>query len=336
MDSKVTHQFLALNEHKGLRLDHFLTLSFSQFLSQKDTNSAVKQDSVTRAQIQKMIEQKCVTNANQQCCKQNYKVREGDSFFVAIIQNDVSKLHPVQMDLDIVYEDEDLLVLNKSANVVVHPGSGNREHTLVHGLLYYSMKNNSSLSFMNESDRPGIVHRLDKDTTGLLVVAKNNWTHHMLAQQFNPENKDKLLSRRYKAFVVGKPANDGIIKTCIGRHPIDRKKMAVIPRGKFSETHFLRIGTWGKIKKEISLLELHLKTGRTHQIRVHLQHIRFPIFGDLVYGGKQQIEDLSFPRQALHAFHLSFLHPRLEKRMEFEIPFPEDMDTLYKKIKIIS
>lgn len=238
-----------------------------------------------------------------------------------------------EIPLDIVYEDEDLLVLNKPAGMVVHPAAGNYEGTLVNALLAHCRE---SLSGIGGVIRPGIVHRLDKDTSGLMVVAKNDAAHNGLSAQFAVHS----LERCYLALVWGMPApSAGVIETQIGRSSVNRKKMAVVSSGgKRAETHYRMLETYAG--GAFSLVHCSLKTGRTHQVRVHMTALGHPLVGDKVYGKTPKAalhsESLkiatAFPRQALHSYKMSFEHPVTKKIMRFEIPLPADMRSVIDSV----
>lgn len=236
--------------------------------------------------------------------------------------------------LDIIYEDTDLLVINKPASLVVHPGPGHTDDTLVNALIAYC---GDTLSSISGEMKPGIVHRLDKGTSGLIVVAKNDASHQALSLQFH----DRSLSRTYQALVVGKPhPTCGEVRTRIGRHPRDRQRMAVIPerpnqplpsKGRLAISHYELIAFYPA--HTISLVRFALKTGRTHQIRVHCSHLRIPIVGDPMYGNTSILRafpGISWPpeRPALHAHTLRFIHPTTHEPLTFESPLPEDMSAL--------
>ena len=237
---------------------------------------------------------------------------------------------PENIPLDIIYEDNDLLVVNKPAGLVVHPGAGNWTGTLVNALLYHC---GDSLSGINGVKRPGIVHRIDKDTSGLLVVAKNDKAHAGLAKQFEIHS----IQRTYDAFVWGLTDVKGRIEGNIGRSPANRQKMAIVKvGGKPAVTHFERVDAYGILASHI---KCHLETGRTHQIRVHMNSIKHPLIGDELYGHlpKGIPEDLrNFPRQALHAGLLGFIHPVTQKPMLFEVPLPEDLVKLKNQLEKLS
>ena len=229
-------------------------------------------------------------------------------------------LKPEKMDLNIVYEDNDIIVINKPNGLVVHPAPGNYEHTLANGLAYYS----NSLSDINGEFRPGIVHRIDAYTTGLLVVAKNNKAHEVLALEL----AKKEVKRTYLALVWGVITEDsGTIDAPIGRDPSDRKKMAINPKGKEAVTHFKVLERF----KKATLLEVYLDTGRTHQIRVHMDYIKHPIVNDPVYGKRELIDETG---QCLHAMKLELIHPTTKEKMEFTCDAPECFKNILEKLKM--
>lgn len=287
-------------KHGGERID--------KFLAQKLDKS--------RSLVQKLIKDELVL-VNGVVVKTNYSVADGDE--IDVIQLDLvdnTNIIPQPMDLDIVYEDDDLLVINKPSGLVVHPAPGHYQDTLVNGLLAYSNK----LSDINGEFRPGIVHRIDKDTSGLLVVCKNNETHEALANQLS----DKTLFRQYLAIVHGEIEEDeGEIIAPIGRDPRDRVKMAVVAKNsKEAQTNFKVLERYD----HYTLVSCNLLTGRTHQIRVHFDFINYPLVGDPLYGIKPTIDTKG---QALHAYKLGFVHPRSGEYMEFEAKPPQEfVDTL--------
>lgn len=287
-------------EHGGERID--------KFLAQKLDKS--------RSLVQKLIKDELVL-VNGEVVKTNYSVADGDEIDVKQLDVvDNANIIPQPMDLDIVYEDEDLLVINKPSGLVVHPAPGHYQDTLVNGLLAYSNK----LSDINGEFRPGIVHRIDKDTSGLLVVCKNNVTHEALANQLS----DKTLFRQYLAIVHGEIEEDeGEIIAPIGRDPRDRVKMAVVAKNsKEAQTNFKVLERYD----HYTLVSCNLLTGRTHQIRVHFDFINYPLVGDPLYGIKPTIDTKG---QALHAYKLGFIHPRSGEYMEFEAKPPQEfVDTL--------
>lgn len=260
---------------------------------------------ISRSQVTKMIKAKEVL-VNGKLVKPGFMLKKGDDVVVNHKEDD--SLKPEKMDLDIVYEDKDVLVVNKANGVVVHPGAGNHSGTLVNGLLYHT-----KLSDINGDERPGIVHRIDAYTTGLLMVAKNNKAHEALASELAL----KKTYRKYVALVWGVIQSDtGEIDAPIGRSKNDRKKMAVRADGKEARTHFKVL----KRYKEATLIELRLETGRTHQIRVHMNYIGHPVVNDPVYGNRKLFDDSG---QCLHAKELGFIHPSTNEYMQFDSELPE-------------
>jgi 23S rRNA pseudouridine1911/1915/1917 synthase len=316
-----THKITINAPSANLRLDHFLTAKFKQF---------------TRSHIQHLIADGYVT-VNNTRVKSGYKLRFADTIRITIPEPEPSPLLCENIPLKIIYEDSSLLVIDKPAGMVVHPGAGNRTGTMVNALLYHC----KSLSGINGILRPGIVHRLDKNTSGLLVVAKSDQSHLFLTSQFDTRE----IYRVYNAVVWGIPKNsEGTIETNINRSHRDRKKMSV------SDTRGRPAITTYHVQEEFngfSLLRLTLGTGRTHQIRVHLNYINHPVFGDREYnGGISQLNRFAadrkryvtgilknMPRQALHACELSFIHPVLKKRLSFSSPLPADMHRVIKALK---
>ena len=287
----------------GTRLDTFLRSKFP---------------AASRSAIQRLIEEKNVL-VNGRAVKPTHKPSAGEKIEVCWPEARPAEAQPEEIPLDVLFEDEHLLVLNKSAGAVVHPAAGHEEHTLVNALLHHCA---GKLSGIGGVMRPGIIHRLDKDTSGCLVVAKHDAAHVGLSQQFASRKVEKI----YHAIVCGElPRETGEIRAGIARHPTHRKRMAVSERGREARTTF-------KILERLNsatLVETTLHTGRTHQIRVHFQHIGFPIVGDDTYGNPQnrKLEDLTgytAPRQMLHASKLAFIHPHTGRRVSFEAPWPED------------
>lgn len=279
-----------------------------------------KNDAFSRSQIQKLIESQDIL-VNDKSTKSNYKLRLKDEISVSIPEPKELKIEPEDIDIEIMYEDEDVIVVNKPQGMVVHPAAGNYSGTLVNALLGKC----KDLSSINGVIRPGIVHRIDKDTSGVLVVAKNDLAHRNLAEQI----KEHTVKRIYIALVEGRLRNDeGTIDLPIGRHPIERKKMSVVSKnGRNAITHFSVIERF----KNTTLIKVKLETGRTHQIRVHMSYIGHPLVGDPVYGHKKQKYNLR--GQALHAMTLGFNHPRTNKYMEFTSPLPEYFRLLIEKLK---
>ena len=263
----------------------------------------------------------------------SYRVCEGDSIHLYVPPPRPSDLAAEPAALNILHEDDDILVVDKPAGLVVHPAPGHPSGTLVNALLYHCR----SLSGIGGEERPGIVHRLDKDTSGLLLVAKHDRSHRHLSLQL----KSRKMQRRYQALVHGRmPEQEGTIDAPVGRHPTQRKKMAVLMRGggRAARTHYRVLDAWSVL----SLLELSLETGRTHQIRVHLASLGHPVLGDVTYGpgarrwpGKPDLEQVmrSFPRQALHAAQVRFQHPTHGTGMTFSSPLPADMADLLTRLR---
>lgn len=274
---------------------------------------------LSRSYIQKLIEDGHVL-VNGKKVKSNYKARKDDIIDVDVPEPVKLDVNPEDIKLNILYEDEDVLVVNKPQGMVVHPAAGNYSGTLVNALL----KHCKNLSGINGVLRPGIVHRIDKDTSGALLVAKNDRTHRLLAEQI----KEHTVNRRYIAIVEGVIKSDsGTIEGAIGRHPVDRKKMDVVPGGKPAVTHFKVIERF----KNYTLIEARLETGRTHQIRVHMAHIGHPVVGDPLYGIKNQ--KFKLEGQALHAALIGFVHPSSGEYMEFRAPLPDYFQKLIETIR---
>jgi 23S rRNA pseudouridine1911/1915/1917 synthase len=257
------------------------------------------------------------------------KVKGDERFTLAVPEPEPAHNEPQEIALPIVFEDEHLLVVDKPAGLVVHPAAGNRDGTLVNALLHHC---GGSLSGIGGVARPGIVHRIDKDTSGLLVVAKHDKAHEGLARQF----ADHSIDRRYLAIVSGVPAKaEGTIDAPLARSPHNRKKIAIMPRGKRAVTHWKRL----ELLNDAALVECRLETGRTHQVRVHMASIGHPLIGDPVYGrGKsghrKLLNQLDFKRQALHAAHLGFVHPVTKGRLSFDSALPSDMQELFSAIAV--
>lgn len=274
---------------------------------------------LSRSKIAKMIKEKKVLVNNKEI-KSSYILKEKDIIKMEEYVEEELNLEPEKMDLDIVYEDDDVIVVNKANGVVVHPAVGNTKHTLVNGLLYHSKE----LSSINGEFRPGIVHRIDAYTTGLLMVAKNNYAHEFLAHQL----EEKTTTRKYVALVWGVINTDtGTIDAPIGRDLNDRKKMTVTDiNAKDAITHFKVIERYSNA----TLIELKLETGRTHQIRVHMNYIGYPVVNDPVYGRRKLIDETG---QCLHAKTLGFIHPKTKEYMEFDSELPPCFTNILKKFK---
>lgn len=266
--------------------------------------------SLSRSQIQDLID-KGLIKVNEKEVKNSYKVKVGDKIEVIIPPPEETEIKPQDIPIEIVYEDDDIVIINKPKGMVVHPAHGHYNDTLVNALLYRI----KDLSGIGGEIRPGIVHRLDKDTTGLLIIAKNDISHQRLSEQL----KNRTLKRTYWAICEGEiPWEEKRIEAPLGRHPMDRKRMAIVPYGKLAITNFKVLERF----KGYTLISADLETGRTHQIRVHISHLGFPILGDEVYG---RIDKRFGVRgQLLHAKKISFIHPTKNVPMEFEIDLPEE------------
>ncbi|MFA7423028.1 MAG: RluA family pseudouridine synthase [Acholeplasmataceae bacterium] len=263
----------------------------------------------SRSYVQNMIKDERIL-VNAQKVKTGYILKAGDDITIFDVEPVKLDLNPVDMNLDIVYEDYDLLVINKPEGLVVHPASSYHEPTLVHGLMHQV----DTLSSINGVIRPGIVHRIDKDTSGLLVVAKNDISHQLLSEQL----KKHEIKRTYIALVYHDfTEEEGTINAPIGRHPKNRLKMAIVEDGKHAITHFKVLK---RFNNQYTLISCELETGRTHQIRVHMAYINHPIVGDALYGPKQVISDHG---QFLHATELSFMHPIKKEYMTFNADIPD-------------
>ena len=310
-----------------------LKLTINKELSSQRLDKVLvsKLEGYSRTQIKTLILNGNVCLDEKEIKDPSYITKENENYFINIILKQETKHSAENIDLNIIFEDEDLIVINKPPNLVMHPAPGNESGTLVNALMHYT---NNQLSNLDDNSRPGIVHRLDKDTSGILVVAKNNNVHINLAEQF----KEHTISRRYKAIVWGTPDNQSI-EGYIERNRKNRKKMSLNNKGfgKYSKTDIKLEKTFGIA----SLVDCHLHTGRTHQIRLHLTSKNSPIIGDKIYG-KSKINQFgkdkntfnkfmilkNFERQALHAYHLGFDHPTSKKRMNFDIEIPEDFKNL--------
>lgn len=275
----------------------------------------------SRTQLKEWIESGQVT-VNDTLVKAKTRVKSGDKVSVnPVLRHTPPAWQAQDIPLNIVYEDDDVIIINKPAGLVVHPGAGNADATLLNALLHHSPA-------LNELPRAGILHRLDKDTSGLLIIAKNAAALKHLSQQL----KKRTLSREYQTIVYGELISGGKVDAPIDRHPLHRKRMAVVDTGKPAVTHYRVMEKY----RGLTRLKVKLETGRTHQIRVHMSHIRHPIAGDVLYGGRVKLskgmsEDLikalrQFKRQALHAYAVGFVHPSTEEWISFEAELPADME----------
>ncbi|AKE23442.1 MULTISPECIES: RluA family pseudouridine synthase [Bacillus] len=293
----------ASEEQKSERIDKFLASSENDW---------------SRTQVQQWVKDGQVV-VNGSAVKANYKIQPGDQVTVTVPEPEALDVLAEPMDLDIYYEDQDVLVVNKPRGMVVHPAPGHLTGTLVNGLMAHC----TDLSGINGVMRPGIVHRIDKDTSGLLMVAKNDMAHESLVNQL----VNKTVTRKYTAVVHGLISHDdGTIDAPIGRDKKDRQSMTVTRDGKSAVTHFHVLERF----QDFTLVECQLETGRTHQIRVHMRYIGFPLAGDPKYGPRKTID---FNGQALHAGVLGFDHPRTGEYVEFEAPLPEDMAELIENLR---
>lgn len=295
-----------IQEDQQMRLDKYLAEQFPE---------------QTRSYLQKLIKDGEVT-VNGKNVKTGYQLSKGDEVSVNIPEPKELDVEPQKMDLDIVYEDDDVILVNKPKGMVVHPAPGHTTDTLVNGLLYHCKDN---LSGINGVARPGIVHRIDRDTTGILIVCKNDMSHNSIAAQL----KEHSINRRYRALVHGNLKDDtGTVEGPIGRHPIDRKKMAINEKnGKPAVTHYTVLERFGNY----TLIECKLETGRTHQIRVHMTSIGHPLVGDEVYGPAKC--PFKLQGQTLHAKIIGILHPRTNEYLEIDAPLPEYFSELLKKLE---
>lgn len=321
LTGQMKESIIVPEENRGERLDAFLAAAVAE---------------LTRSGAQRLIEQGWVLVAGKEV-KSSHKLSAGEEISVSIPPPEPSTAVPEDMPLNILYEDADLVVVNKPAGLTVHPGAGNKSGTLVNGLLAHC----KDLSGIGGQIRPGIVHRIDKDTTGILVVAKNDAAHETLARQF----REHTVKRVYLAFVFGSPKSDKErIEGEIGRDPVDRKKMSgKAKHGRNAVTHWKVLARY----PGVTLLKIRLETGRTHQIRVHLSEAKHPLLGDSVYGGDARLVNIKdaklkalikeLGRQALHAKTLGFIHPSSGEYIEFDSELPEDMQRIldYLESKVV-
>ena len=281
---------------------------------------AANLEDVTRSAAQRLLEEGRVTCGGKPLAK-NYKLNGTETVEVCLPDPEPVDVLPQDIPLDVVYEDADVIVVNKPKGLVVHPAPGHPDGTLVNALLHHC---GDSLSGIGGELRPGIVHRIDRDTSGLIIAAKNDFAHQKLAAQL----QDHTLARIYHCIVTGNLREDsGTVSAPIGRHPVDRKKMAVVANGRPAVTH------WAVLERfpGFTYVECRLETGRTHQIRVHMAHIGHPILGDTVYGNKKPVPGLQ--GQCLHAVRLRFLHPRTGEMVELSCGLPEEFRTQLQKCR---
>lgn len=299
-------EILIDSQDTGSRIDRFLAEKYTDH---------------SRSYLQKLLKDGMVS-VNGQKVKSNYRVQEGDRIQITFPDAEELNILPEEIPLDILYEDPYLLVVNKPKNMVVHPSAGHMEGTLVNAVLAHCQGN---LSGINGVLRPGIVHRIDKDTTGALLICKDDVTHRALAEQL----KEHSIKRRYRAIVYGGfREEEGVVEGPIGRHPVDRKKMAInYKNGKDAVTHYRVLERF----ENATYLECRLETGRTHQIRVHMSSIGHPLLGDEVYGSGRNPYHLQ--GQALHAMILGFVHPHTGEYLELEAPLPDYFVNLLNKLR---
>jgi 23S rRNA pseudouridine1911/1915/1917 synthase len=299
-------EWIVAANYAGDRIDKYVTEAFSG-------------EAVSRTQVQDWVRDGAVL-VNGRTVKTNYKLSEGDLVAVQIPEAIEAAIEPENIPLDVVYEDSDVIVINKPRGMVVHPAPGHYNGTVVNALMYHC----KDLSGINGVMRPGIVHRIDKDTSGLLMAAKNDLSHASLAEQL----KEHTVLRKYLALAHGNiPHDHGTIDAPIGRDEHDRKQFTVTHKGgKHSVTHFLVL----ERINDYTLLELQLETGRTHQIRVHMKYIGYPLAGDPIYGRSKTI---ALKGQALHAAVLGFKHPRSGEELTFEAPMPADMEAVLMALR---
>ncbi len=295
----------ASEESKNQRLDAFLASSL---------------DGLTRSQAARLIESGEVA-VNGKTAGKSYKLAGGEDIAVTLPEPEPVEAVPQDIPLDVVYEDADVIVVNKPSGMVVHPAPGHPDGTLVNALLYHCA---GTLSGIGGALRPGIVHRIDRDTSGLIIAAKNDAAHQYLSAQL----ADHTLARTYECIVVGKLREDrGTVNAPIARHPTDRKRMAVVAGGREAVTHWEVIARY----PGYTHVRCRLETGRTHQIRVHMAYIGHPILGDTVYGAKKEVPGLT--GQCLHAVGLRFLHPRTHEVVELSCPLPDEFTRMLQKIR---
>ncbi len=292
-------------EMEGSRIDKFLSEQFSD---------------LTRSYIQKLLKSNSIL-VNNTPVKASYKTTENDIITIDIPESITPEIIPENIPIDVVYEDSDVILINKPKGMVVHPAAGHYTGTLVNALMYHCK---DDLSGINGVMRPGIVHRIDMDTTGILIVCKNDFSHNCIANQL----KEHSIHRKYYAIVHGNlKMDEGTIDAPIGRHPVERKKMAIVSNGKHAVTHYKVIERFGNF----TWVECQLETGRTHQIRVHMQSIGHPLLGDMVYGPSKCPFHLQ--GQTLHAYTLGFIHPRTNEFLSFEVPLPQYFEKLVNSLR---
>lgn len=299
-------QFTVAAEDGGMRIDKYLSMYCEE---------------LSRSYLQKLLKEQEVL-VNEKAVKSNYKVSPGETVQLSLPEAVEPEIEAEEMNLDILYEDEDIILINKPKGMVVHPAAGHYSGTLVNGLMAHCR---DSLSGINGVMRPGIVHRIDMDTTGVIIVCKNDMAHNSIAEQL----KEHSITRKYYAVVHGVLKQDeGIINAPVGRHPVDRKKMSINEKnGREAVTHYRVLERF----KQFTYVECQLETGRTHQIRVHMASTGHPILGDQVYGPAKS--PLRLNGQTLHAGVLGIIHPKSGAYMEFTAPLPEYFEDLLRKLR---
>ncbi|WP_313583226.1 RluA family pseudouridine synthase [Lacrimispora sp.] len=303
----MSQEFVVAPEEAGVRIDRYL--------------SDQCQD-ISRSYLQKLLKEQSVL-VEEKPVKSNYKVNAGDRISLTLPEIREPEIMPEEIPLNIVYEDKDIILINKPKGMVVHPAAGHYSGTLVNGLMFHCR---SELSGINGVVRPGIVHRIDMDTTGVLIVCKNDMAHNSISEQL----KEHSITRKYAAIVHGVLKDDeGMINAPIGRHPIDRKKMSINEKnGREAVTHYRVLERF----RQFTYIECQLETGRTHQIRVHMASIGHPLVGDSVYGPAKC--PFRLDGQTLHAGVLGIIHPRTGEYMEFTAPLPDYFEELLRKLRL--
>lgn len=276
---------------------------------------------LSRSRVSSLMDEGVVFVDGKPQSKPSFKILAGQHISLCIAEPKPVDIIPQDIPLDILYQDADVVIVNKSCGMVVHPAAGNEDGTLVNALMYHV----KDLSGIGGEMRPGIVHRLDKDTSGLILIAKNDRAHAHLSEQF----KERSMEKHYRAVAYGTfKTDEGLIDSPIARHPVDRKKMAIVSGGKPSQTEWKRIESL----KGATYLDVHLLTGRTHQIRVHMQSIGHPLLGDVIYAPNLR-HPVRIPRLMLHAYSLSFTHPTSSERLTFIAPLPQNFENTLEKLR---
>lgn len=322
-EKKVIEEVVIVNEKNAMNEKKEILLEVTEDMEDERIDRVISSflDDLSRSHIQKLIKEGQIL-VNTKEIKQNYRVKYQDQIQICLPPAQEPDITAEDIPLDILYEDNDILVVNKPKGMVVHPAAGHYQHTLVNAVLYHCREN---LSGINGILRPGIVHRIDKDTTGSILICKNDIAHQHIAKQL----KEHSITRKYHAICHGRlKMMEGCIEAPIGRDPKDRKKMAVNERnGKHAITHYKVLQHF----ENYTYIECQLETGRTHQIRVHMSHIGHPLLGDEVYGRNKN--PMSLEGQCLHAKILGFQHPKTEEYIETDAPIPEYFEKLLKKLK---